>query len=86
MTYSKLKLVHSGNARPDQRARNDRCYRHTSVAHGDQKDIAAHAHVDITQGGEFRCTIKAPEDELLPLITASYIMLGELIEQLGKHK
>jgi hypothetical protein len=56
------------------------------VAHEDQKDIAAHAHVDITQGGEFRYTIKAPEDELLPLITASYIMLGELIEQLGKQK
>ncbi|MCY1521204.1 hypothetical protein D9M68_560070 [compost metagenome] len=78
--------MHSGNARPDQRARNDRCYRHTRRANEDQQDIAAHAYVDITQGGEFRYTINAPEDELLPLITASYIMLGELLEQLGKQK
>ena len=44
--------------------------------------MLAHARVDITHSGDFRYTVSAPKKTLLPLLTASYIMLGELIEQL----
>jgi len=44
--------------------------------------VLAYARVDITHSGDFRYTVNAPKKTLLPLITATYIMLGELIEQL----
>lgn len=86
LTYSKLKLVPQGSAPPDRQARASKCYRHTCGLHETHADIAAHAYVDITHAGEFRYTIKAREDELVPLITASYVMLGELLEQLAKQR
>ncbi|OAE61660.1 hypothetical protein A7J71_10090 [Achromobacter insolitus] len=81
MTYSTLKLVPSGGALR-ARATRAKCERHTCALYETKADVLAHARVDITRSGDFRYTVNAPKKTLLPLITASYIMLGELIEQL----
>ena len=84
MTYSTLKLVPFGGAQRGRAARA-KCERHTCALYETEPDVLAYARVDITRSGDFRHTINTPKSELLPLITASYIMLGELLEQLSDN-
>lgn len=75
-------MVHSESA-PHAHAAPAKCDPHNSAQDKAKADILAHAHVSITRDGDFRYSVETQKTSLIPLITASYIMLGELLEQLS---